>query len=54
MQLSTALQNPSPLIFDDDIEALEEMSEAVHGDGLAEHTVKNEVRAMSVSNERRP
>lgn len=54
MQLSSALLNGSVLIVDDDIAALEEMADALHGCGLAVHTARNEVMALNLSNEHRP
>ncbi len=54
MQLNTELLNDSVLIVDDDVEALEEMAEAIQGYGLTVHTASNESVALKLAKEHRP
>lgn len=46
MQLNTALLNGSVLIVDDDVEALEEMADALQSYGLDVHTATDEETAL--------
>jgi DNA-binding NtrC family response regulator len=54
MQVGTALLNGSVLIVDDDIRALEEMTDALHDYGLTVHTASNQIMAMKLASEHCP
>jgi DNA-binding NtrC family response regulator len=54
MQVGTALLNGSVLVVDDDIQALEEMTDALHDYGLTVHTASNQIMAMKLAYEHRP
>jgi DNA-binding NtrC family response regulator len=54
MQPNKALLTSSVLIVDDDIEALEEMADALHDYGLVVYTASNENIALGLALEHRP
>ena len=54
MQVGTALLNGSVLVVDDDVKALEEMTDALHDYGLTVHTATNQIMAMKLAYEHRP
>jgi DNA-binding NtrC family response regulator len=54
MQLSPELLSDSVLVVDDDVEALEEMAEALQSYGLTVHTAINESMALKLAKEHRP
>jgi DNA-binding NtrC family response regulator len=54
MQLNKALLTSSVLIVDDDIEALEEMADALQDYGLTVHTASDEDMALKQALEHRP
>lgn len=52
--MSPQLLDDSVLVVDNDVEALEEMAEALRDDGLTVHTASNEHAALKLAKEHRP